>query len=277
MRARFVNASGFSLIELVIAMAISTVMAGFIAMMIGTPVQAYLAQSRRAELNDSAQAAMRTMSAAIRKALPNSVRTDVVGSARVLEMIDVAEIANYRPVWISGEPLTTHAPDGLFDVITPVVGALPANPRLVIGNQSSAADSAYRTDGGDGVITPVASSISFDDVARTRIRITPSFTFTQDSPHQRVYVVATVTRFECDPGSGELRRYRNLPISDAIGPVAAPFDVVARDVSDCRFRVLDGTIEHGGIAALEVTFSRLVDGTNESLRIAHQVRVENPS
>jgi MSHA biogenesis protein MshO len=278
-RNRLIAARGFSLIEMVIALVIGSIMVGFIAMMITTPVQAYMAQSRRAELSDSAQAAIRTMSVELRQALPNSVRIQVLGTTWALEMIEVVDVANYRASWTAGEPLTTRTSDNLFDVTTPVLNALPPNPRLVVGNLRNAPDSAYRTDGGDGVITPAGSLISFDDAARTRIRITPGFTFTRDSlPRQRVYVVSTATRFECDPGNGELRRYRNLPITAAMAAVAAPFDVVARDVSACAFRVLsDGTAEHGGIVMLEITFSRFVDGNNESLRMARQVRVENPS
>lgn len=268
---------GFTMVELVVAMVLSSIVVGFISMMIATPLQSYMAQSRRADLNDSAETAMRAMSADIRKALPNSVRTGMDGANVVLEMIDVMHVVNYH-AWTTGDVLTTHVADDGFDAVT-LVPIDIATPQLVVGNRRAWADSAYRTDGGDGVITPSSTRIDLNP-ARTRFSISPPFTFTQDSPRSRAYIVSGadgVTRFECNMATGELRRYGGLPITDSIGPLAAPFAVIARDISACSFRGTDGTMQHGGIVIIEITFSRTAEGNVENLRMLRQVRVENPS
>jgi MSHA biogenesis protein MshO len=65
---------GFTLIELVITIVVGSIVVAFMAMFIVMPMEAYSAQTRRAQLVDDADSALRFMGRDIRSALPNSVR-----------------------------------------------------------------------------------------------------------------------------------------------------------------------------------------------------------
>ena len=65
--------SGFTLIELIVALTISALVVGFIVTFIAVPVQAHLAQARRSELAASREAVTHWMSQDVRGALPNSI------------------------------------------------------------------------------------------------------------------------------------------------------------------------------------------------------------
>jgi MSHA biogenesis protein MshO len=66
--------NGFTLIELIMVIVITGILAGIVAIFIKTPVDQYLAIARRAAITDIADTAMRRMGRDIRTAVPNSVR-----------------------------------------------------------------------------------------------------------------------------------------------------------------------------------------------------------
>lgn len=72
----------------------------------------------------------------------------------------------------------------------------------------------------------------------------------------------------CD--SREARPFTSAPAS-----VVAPYDVIARDVVGCSFQVKNGTAEHGGLAIVEMTISRVANGTADNLRLFRQFKVGN--
>ena len=82
---------GFTLIELVITIALSTIVVGFMAIFIAGPVASYNDQARRAELVDLAENSLRRIARDIRRALPNSVRLDSSGSITALELLNTVD------------------------------------------------------------------------------------------------------------------------------------------------------------------------------------------
>src|SRR5262245_28915815 len=95
---------GFTLVEMVVAITVSAIVVGFMALFLVTPVQAYLAQERRVELKDSANNATRLFEDDVHRALPNSVRFVRNGSIVAVEMLNVAGVARYRAVGSAGNP-----------------------------------------------------------------------------------------------------------------------------------------------------------------------------
>jgi MSHA biogenesis protein MshO len=275
MSRRRQQSRGFTMIELVVSMVIAGIITGFVAMMIGTPVQAYLATARRADLSDGAQSAMRSIDDDVRRALPNSVRVGSIGNLRILEVIRVTTSLSYREIWPERNAMQFGTPIGQFSVLeTPVFAG---DQHVVIDNRRTGGRAAWSM---TNVITPATTSIS---ASGTDITVSPPFRFTNyadRSSSQRAYVVPRlgVIRYECDLASGVLRRYESLPISSSIATLSAASTTIASDITACRFQALAGSAEHGGTAIVEITVSRTTSGNGtERLRMVRQIRLENPS
>ena len=80
--------NGFTLIELVVVIAIAGILSTVMLQFITAPVNAYVAQSRRAVLVDIAEMALARISYDVRQALPNSIRIGCGGQC--LEMLRAA-------------------------------------------------------------------------------------------------------------------------------------------------------------------------------------------
>jgi MSHA biogenesis protein MshO len=65
---------GFTLIEAIMVIVITGILAGVVAVFITRPVQGYVDSVRRAELTDVADVALRRIGRDVRLALPNSLR-----------------------------------------------------------------------------------------------------------------------------------------------------------------------------------------------------------
>lgn len=265
---------GFTLIELVVSMVIAAIVAGFVAMMIGLPVQAYLATSRRADLNDGAESAMRRMDEDVRRALPNSVRVGSIGNLRILEAIRVTASVSYRELWPERTAMQFGTPIGQFSVLeTPTFGGAQ---HIVIDNRRTAGRTAYSL---TNVITPATATVA---ATGSDITISPPFRFTNyadRSANRRAYIVPSlgVIRYECDLGARVLRRYDSLPIVNSITTLSAPSTLIASDITACRFQALAGNAQHGGTAIVEITVSRTTSGSGtDRLRMVRQIRLENP-
>lgn len=257
------------MVELVVSMLIATILAGFVGLTMTTPIQAYLAQARRAELSDSADMATRILSRDVRGALPESLRWGVVGGFQALEMIEVSGVAGYR-AWTSGDSLNIGIPDDRFDVAGARITGRPLN-RLVVGPKSGDAnlDPYLNT----AVITLAGQPISAFNAQQVRLQSPHTFPSTS-SPNGRAYAVVGSILYVCNTTAGVLLRYDNLPIQQAMAP-AGVGAIVARDITACRFRTLSSAAEHGGIAIVELTISRANGGNTESVRVMRQLRVEN--
>ena len=77
------SVAGFTLIEAIMTIVITGILAGIVAVFISKPVQGYVDSVRRAELTDAADVALRRMTRDIRLALPNSLRLKDSGNATV--------------------------------------------------------------------------------------------------------------------------------------------------------------------------------------------------
>ncbi|HZW59950.1 MAG TPA: type II secretion system protein, partial [Woeseiaceae bacterium] len=88
--------SGFTLVELVVTIVISTIVVSFMAVFIAGPIDAFHDQSRRAELVDLAENALRRVARDVRRALPNSVRVSASGPAAALEVLNSVDGVRYR-------------------------------------------------------------------------------------------------------------------------------------------------------------------------------------
>lgn len=276
------RARGFTLIELVVAITLAAIVVGFAALFLATPVQAYMAQTRRAALSDSAETALRHLATDIGQALPNSVRLSVNGNRRIIELIDVEEAAFYRDAALipaEGEALTPGVNEAQFDLLPDAPAPLPPFNRVVVNNPDDV--DAYAAAGASLRSASAAPHATIN----TRIVLNPSHTFPDHSPNRRVYLVSTVTRYECDPVLGTLRRWRNQAIASATpANGAGAAELIARDITTCTFAFRRSPPpplppapppQHGGVLTIDMTVARNADGNVEQLRLLRQIEVQN--
>jgi MSHA biogenesis protein MshO len=276
---------GFTLIELVITIALSAVVVSFMAMFMVAPMTAYSAGLRRADLVDAADSALRFMARDVRAAVPNSVRTGGSGSIRALELLASVDGARYRdggPLTDPSRELDFSAADGAFATTVPFgYISLPFSSTshyLVIYNVGVPGADAYSM---ANVITPAGTQISItagSTANENLVTLSPAFRFAWGSPGKRLYLVSGPVSYLCDTGAGTLTRYTGYALS-ATQPVTAAALLaagatparVAADVGSCQFTYTPGTAARSGLATMALQLSR----SGEQVQLLHQVQLVN--
>lgn len=267
------HCGGFSLIELIVAMTVGVIVVGFIATFVTVPVRAHGAQTRRADLASSAEMLTRAMAEDVRTALPGSPRAYLDNGRVVLELIPVLGVVRYcdNVGTVCADKLDFSAPDAEFDVLDP---------------QGVAAGFVAVTDNDPTVPTQDAYSLTnviaaAQDTTAQHVRLQAPFQFVEPSPNNRAFLVSDVTRYECDPNARTLRRYnRTLPAAVGPMPGGAASDLIARDVTACRFTFVAAPAppqrpQNGGVVVVEITISRATDGAVENLHVIKQLSLEH--
>jgi MSHA biogenesis protein MshO len=280
--------AGYTLIEVVVVIAITALVAGFIGSFIVRPMQIYNDVNLRGELVAAASSALERVAREVRAALPNSVRVAAGGGA--LELLHVADGARYRAAaggaHSAASDVIDLAGDGSFNVLgrfqdlgfsygTP----LAPGHRLVIYPTGSGVWSDAASGADPGVITPAATSLQvLDDGDEDQLVLSAPFRFALGSPQQRVYVVDGPLSYLCDTAAGSLTRYAGYPATavqptdPAAAPLSSASDALLVDrVSACRFTYTPGTPQRAALVTIELTLSHL----GEQVRLLEQVHVLN--
>jgi MSHA biogenesis protein MshO len=285
MRSATRAARGFTLVELVITIAVSSVVVSFMAMFIVTPMTIYTSQTRRAALVDAADGALRFIGRDLRAALPNSVRVSASGSVAALELLATADGARYQDSGPLSNPalaLDLTAADGAFATTVPFTQvALPWTSNayfLSIYNVGVPGADAYQM---ANVITPAGTTITISAGATANqnlVTLSPAFRFAFGSPSQRVFLVSGPVTYLCDTGAATLTRYSGYTIASAQPASAAALNaaganaaLVANNVAGCQFVLSAGSAQRNGLATLTLQISQ----SGESVQLLHQVEVVN--
>jgi MSHA biogenesis protein MshO len=279
------RARGMTLIELVITIAVGSIVVAFMNMFIVTPMDAYTAQTRRAALVDAADSALRFMARDVRAALPNSVRVASSGSVAALELLGTADGARYADDGPLGNPalvLDFTAPDGAFATTVPFTQlTLPwtsSNYYLAIYNVGVPGANAYQL---ANVITPPGTTITVAAGAapnQNLVSLSPPFQFAYGSPGKRVYLVSGPVSYLCDQNAGTLTRYSDYSISAIQATSAASLTaagasaaLVAANVGACQFTYSPGTAQRNALATLTLALTQ----SGESVQLLHEVQLVN--
>ena len=275
---------GFTLVELIVVMVIIGIISSVVGLFIGSPINGFVDQARRAALTDAADIALLRMTRDLRGALPNSVRTSSDGSA--LELLYTLDGERYR-IEAPGEEddrLTPGSPDRAFNTLAPLGGSdgIPAGARLAVYPVGDAGGgSPYSSD----VITPVGNSVtrSSADVAGTtesRLTLGADHTFPFDSPSRRVFLVQGAVSYRCAPP--QLLRYagyvpgNDQPISSGdFASLGVNPTVLSEDIGSCDLAYSEdtatGSSRRNAVARLVVVLER----NGESIRLLRQVHMDN--
>jgi MSHA biogenesis protein MshO len=272
------SARGFTLVELVVTIAVSSIVLVFAGMFIQAPFDAYTAMTARAEIHDSLGIAWPRMERDILKALPNSARINQSGTVWALELLPVEESARFMlapgpgAFNTAGYFRTVSSNHSAASPIAPTVGTR----FLSINNQPP--NDAYAF---TNVMTPKDRTLTFSGnvgADEDTIAITPAFTFATGSS-KRIYLVTQPVTYLCNPAAGTLQRFSDYTISPSqanrntaakLTAAGAAVSVLARDITSCNFSQLPADLVHGQIVTIRITTTR----NGETTSILHRVALE---
>lgn len=260
---------GFTLIEALVVIMITGIIAGSVAVFMRGAVQSYFDTTRRAELSDIADTAARRMLRDIQNALPNSVRVN----GNFLEFVPIVAAGRYRadigsPV--AGDPLNFNAADTSFDVLGPAVN-VAAGDLIVIFNMGQPGASVYDNPATNAYATNAAGAVN-------NITFANPVLFPFMSPGNRFQVVNTAVTYACD-GAGNLWRYSgysiqsNQPVTIAAlnGLAGVVRALLASNVTACTIAYAAGAQERNGLVTIRLA---MTEG-GETVDLLHQLNVVN--
>jgi len=289
-----VTSRGFTLVELVMVIALAGLVAVMVSTVLGRPMETFAAQSRRAELVDLGAGALQRLTRDVRLAVPNSLRVSADGQA--LELLLIHSAGRYRPNRNDSDGLrfgeaANNCGSTIVDLSCDAVQLLAPSIDLAgarwmvlynVGAESGGAPVAGANVwkyANPGVITPSGTNFSLragppSDESLVALGNLPSggFRFALASPQRRLYLAERVVGYRCQ--GGELVRYSYEQLLEdvpAAPPPGSSPQVLTGDVSECRFSYRAGTAQRGGLLSLLLGLAQ--DG--ESLRLTQQVHVDN--
>ena len=269
---------GFTLVELVVVITITGIMAASIAVFFKPAVDAYFDARRRAELTDTADTALRRIGRDVRRAVPNSIR---IPNPNCFELVPSKAGGLYRRasdiVNANSDPLDTTGSDGSFDVLSPLAVSPAVGDFVVIGNQNT--NDVYTGTTRGTVSAPWASPPAPGGAAVGvgRITLTPATQFPAGYDGGRFQVVDKLEQsvfYICD-GAGNLMRL--VRPFNAAYPAACPGTAgavpLATNMSSCSFvyNPNQGATQQSGFVWMQI---ELTSG-GEKIALAYGAHVSN--
>lgn len=274
--------NGFTLVEVVVAITLSAIVIGFMAMFMTAPIDSYAAQVRRAGLTDSADAISRNLGNDLAAAVPNSVRIANNGNFRLIEMLAAdGEAARYRTVSVPPNTNLTLDP-GVPDALFTTIGQFRPNLNVPLNLPNyrvlvaAPVTNLYTT---AGVMSPPGLQLTplpLPAQDEASVQLATPFVFSTPSPTTRVFLVSGTVAYICDLTARTLTRYSGFPVAPAAAAHSNPVvlaglstasELIATNITACIFRPLVRTTGARTLTSYQVTVTR----DREVLRIFDQV------
>lgn len=283
---------GFTMVEMVVSLVVSSILMGMIAMIIGAPVDRYMEQRRRGELVDASDSITRMLTSDLARALPFSVRIRNSANISVLQMLEVIDVAYYVPepplpnaaqvleglsFTNNGDQFTAY---GRFDGLRRVNP--PSLPWLIVGHTGAGTFNAYSPANNiriSNAVPPPAPVMN-----GYPITLGAGFRFRNASVTNRLFVVRAPITYVCNRATGRLQRFTDHdfgaapPANEAAPQLNSPGTVVstlATGVTSCNVSCPPTNTLCERTVTLSVTLSRGVAPNISALRVFQQAAVEN--
>ena len=271
---------GFTLIELVLVIVVTSVMAATLVVFFKPAIDAYLVSRARADLTDQADTALRRMVRDVRLAVPNSVRTpgsqcfEVVPTRTGGRFRNAPDTVNNLPTDCSvpgatcAAPLDTSQATTVFDVLTPLSVTPAVGDWVVVGNQNP--DDLY----GGATRSAISAAVTTPATAYGKHRITVAskqfplgydggrFTVVPGATPAVFYICSGADGTLDASGHGKGTLYRLMRDFSAPYPGSCPAtnsaDVLATRVRSCNF-VYDpnqGATQQSGFVWMQLELAR---------------------
>ena len=242
---------GFTMVEMIIVISITGIIAGVMASFIIRPIEAYEQTAKRAELADQAYLLVKKLKQDVRMSLPNSVRVSTSGNKVFLEALTLSNGGKYRVQPTSsnsGDILDFTTADSSFDVLSGSM-TFKGGEKIVVANIGSPGYDAYSLDNMSNYTGTLNTPVNNISITAKK--------FPLDSPNENFYVVDKVVSYVCDKDSKTLTKYWGYTISSTqptdtlTGALAsASSALVADNILDCKFGYNQGANSRNGIVTI---------------------------
>ena len=282
---------GFTLVEIIIVIVITGILGGIVAIFIKAPIQQYFDVSRRSDMTDIADTALRRIGRDLRLALPNSVRISGSVSGNnsgsctgseicYLEFLPTSGGGRYRvagvgalcPAAASGEALDFTVADGCFGVL----GGMPAgfifnpNDLVAIYNLGINGANAYVADNTAAINTGTSTS--------TIIKLTAAKLFPFESPSARFDIINQPVSYVCNPTLGTLTRVSGYAIQSPQLTATLPAgNLLAKNLTNCSF-TYDASVvaQRSGLVTMSLSITEAnPSSSSEKVTLYNSVHVSN--
>jgi MSHA biogenesis protein MshO len=275
MRNSSANNGGFTLVEMVIAIVITGIIAGMVAVFVTKPVKGYVDTAARADLADAADTALKRMKRDLRLALPNSVRVDASG--HYLELLLTSMGGRYLAA--EDNPSSGHildfsnSADTSFDVIGPDLPSVGES--IVVYNLGPGLPPADAYCSGSACNNrATVASVSGNTVTLSANPFALEMP-ELPSPGHRFMAVSTPVTYGCS--NGNLIRYWNYSISPAqpVPPSGGSSALLATGVANCVFSYSSMANIRSGLVGIGLTLANPDNADAGSVILFEQVHVDN--
>ncbi len=272
--------SGFTLIELVVAIVLLGIVGSMVAVFLGNTVEGYSTLNRRDNLQTSLRMAVERISRELRHALPNSVCTDDGSGCNnagsivyFIRTVDAGEYQTQGGNYTSGQaraalPIAPTSSNN-FDVLSGNNLNATAGQWVVVYNtdNSDIYNSGNRRQQINAINTKDTDGAAPDDVSV--VQFASAVSFPTHSPARRFHVIENNAIIFYLQGTDLFRAQSNFASPDTA--TAGTEKLLLENVSACTFTYVPGSLLRSGLLRINIS----VDNGTESLQMIHEAQVYN--
>lgn len=267
--------AGFTLIEMIMVIVITGILAGMVAVFIRVPVEGYVDSVRRAELTDAADVALRRIQRDVRLALPNSLRVATLGGIHYIEFVMTTSGGRYRDETdgsTGGDFLSfTDAADRTFDVLGPLP-AMAVGDSIVVYNLGVPGADAYAAVNSNRAVISAINGNTVTLAANPFAAQSPPL----PSPSARFQIVPATVRavtYVCPTvAAGNLTRRWNYGFDAAQAAPAGGNTALLATNATCAVDYQANATGRNGLLYIQL---RLTDASGEAVTLFQQIHVDN--
>ena len=260
--------AGFSLLELVIVIALIGIMAISLSKLTSNSVYGYIDAKDRNRLSQSTKWVIERISRDLREAIPQSVRAGTSGNEHCVEFIPIVNSSTYFNIPATGSFSSFTAAD--FDLIASTASFVTIMPIDTA--------SLYSTVGTVGSVASITSTGTPNEVLVT---LSGPTNFSNRSPHRRFFLFDSPVSYCLDDTNGQMTRYSGYALSASQPfPPASGGQLVGENFSanTTVFNYQANTLARSGLLQINLhaqNRGRSLTGNQESFDVFHEVHIRN--